>query len=375
MYVNNEDVKDRPRVSNFFLAKQIRPSVIAYSQDLSQKYKNRDEEVKVPLYIDYIKINFIDQFDIKNYNQKYYDDLGLESVEFSNFGATGLFAIIDKEKFGDFFEELDNFVNTTRGFILRAGRPRFIGYIKNFSLLTSKNIIPYNLERDNDIVILTLIDLPVDEDKKQAILKSLDYYLLEQKIDFLYDEKNDRIEVYNSTNDEILKIVQNFDIILSVTNSFNRTIGPSEFNTVKLSQAFEISNSDEDLPIIAILDTGISAKTPLKDILINDDSFTLGGHPFEDTCGKARHGHGTAVAALAALGKTNHINEFAGEVLADAKLLSVKILDRDSGAISESKLLELLYEVKRKYPLIKLFVLTTCYELPKKTNEKYSEYT
>ncbi|WP_454059753.1 S8 family serine peptidase [Elizabethkingia ursingii] len=364
-----------PTFNNIFLANQIRQSVRLYQHDLNFKYENRDAEIEIPLSIDYIRINFIDQFNIKEYNQKYYNDLGLESVEFTNFGTTGLFAVIDDEKFDSYLENLRNFVNKNGRFGIVNNRPRFVGYIKSFSLLTYKDIISYNLEQENDILFINLIDLPADEQKKKTLLESLFAFLYKQEISFIYDEERDRIEIQNATKGQVLKIVQNFDVIISITSSFNRTIGPSEYNTVQINQAFNIINADDDLPIIAILDTGISKETPLKDILIQDNTFTLGGDPFEDKCGWGGNGHGTAVAALAALGRINHINEFNEDVLADAKLLSVKILKNGSGSVSESKFIEILYAIKEKYPTIKIFVLTTCYEECKKTNERFSEYT
>lgn len=364
-----------PRINDRALATRFRPFVRSYDAQVAEKYELRDDGIQIPLSIDYIKIEFIDQFNISKYNPLYYSELGLEGVEFTHLGKTGLFAVIDKDKFDAFFQKLRRFSNPIGRFGILPEKPRFIGYIKSFALLTFRDIINYDVEKDNEIYLLSLVDLPADDVKKQELLQSMVDYFNEKSIEYLYDDERDRIEIYSADDESILKIVQNFDIVLSVTSSFYKTVSPSEFNTVKLNQAFEISNADEDLPIIAIIDTGISTETPLKDILIDDDTFSLVGNPFEDKSGRGRNGHGTAVAALAALGKQNHINEFSEEVVADAKLLSVKILDKDSGAISETKLLEILYRVKAKYPEIKFFVLTTCYSDPKKTNENYSDYT
>ncbi len=113
--------------------------------------------------------------------------------------------------------------------------------------------------------------------------------------------------------------------------------------------------------------------TPLAKIVLQDDTFSLDGNPLIDNCG--RHGHGTLVAGLASLGKINHRNGFTGEVKADAKLLSIKLFGNGDGYLSESKVVNMLREVKEKYPDIGIFVLTTCYKTHKLTNEIFSNYT
>lgn len=374
-FAETEASERNPRFNNRELAIRFAPYIRNYSRDIAEKYENRDREIEIPISIDYVRFDFIDQFNILKYNPLYYSELGLEGVEFTNFGKTGLFAVIDKDKFNAFFSTLQRFALRPRRFDIFPNRPRFISYIKSFALLTYKDILNYDIEKENDIFLLSLADLPADDNMKTTLVEALVKYLEEKSIEFLYDEETDRIELHNVPDDEVVKIIQNFDIVLSVTSSFYRTVSPSEYNTVKLEEGFTISNADDNLPIIAILDTGISEETPLRDILIDDDRFTLVGNPFEDKTGHDRNGHGTAVAALAALGKQNHINAFSADVKADAKLLSVKILDKNSGSISETKLLDTLYEIKDEYPDLKFFVLTTCYDTPKKTNENYSDYT
>jgi len=115
--------------------------------------------------------------------------------------------------------------------------------------------------------------------------------------------------------------------------------------------------------------------TPLNSITIQDDSFSLEGNPLIDVSGNKREGHGTAVAALAALGRFNHLNKFQGEVRADAKLLSIKLFESGNGYLSETQVVRMLYDAKSKYPTMKLFVLTTCYDKFKAKNEPFSSYT
>ena len=124
-----------------------------------------------------------------------------------------------------------------------------------------------------------------------------------------------------------------------------------------------------------MIDTGISVTTALRSLIIDDRTFTLNGDPLVDIANRNRLGHGTAVAGLVALGKLNHGNSFNEEVRADAKLLSIKISENGNGHISEIDLIKMLYDVKDKYPQIKIFTLTTCYNRFKNVNEDFSDYT
>jgi subtilisin family serine protease len=81
--------------------------------------------------------------------------------------------------------------------------------------------------------------------------------------------------------------------------------------------------------IIKYIDPGISTNTPLAPLIINDGNEfdTTGTSPTLDEVN-----HGTSIASIAALGRSlipNHHGEFE----ADAKLLSMKVLNGPSGLI------------------------------------------
>ena len=65
------------------------------------------------------------------------------------------------------------------------------------------------------------------------------------------------------------------------------------FRSVKRDYGFTISNANEELPLIGILDTGISMNTPLAAITVQDTAFTLAGNPLLDVAGgRNLYGHG-----------------------------------------------------------------------------------
>ena len=66
-------------------------------------------------------------------------------------------------------------------------RPRFISYIKSFALLTYIDILNYDIQKENDIFLLSLADLPADDDMKITLVEALVKYLEEKSIEYLYE--------------------------------------------------------------------------------------------------------------------------------------------------------------------------------------------
>jgi hypothetical protein len=339
------------------------------------KNERRNISLKVPHYIDHVIFTFQGQFVISDFFNKYYSDYGLEALAFYDFGKKGLFAIINHDKFQVFMNEVYKFIQIELEDRTDLEFEKYVLYIASFKLLQIREIVKFRLDQIQGLVYLSLIDIPLNERLKTDILKRLFAYLQERNIQFKFDDLNDRLELNNPTSEILQEIIENFDIIESATNSAFTTVRPGDFNTVTREQGINIVNADEDLPIIGIIDTGISSTSAIAPLLIDDRTFTLNGDPFIDTANFQRNGHGTPVAGLATLGKINHFNQFNEDVIADAKALSIKISNGVTGFISEMDLVNMLYDVKAKYPQIKIFTLTTCYDRHKIINETFSDYT
>lgn len=376
--INKEEEDNIPKNYNI-LASSFRTDLNNFNSDIKKKYREKDTTLDIPYDIDYVKITFQGIFAIKDTWEKYYNDFGLEAAAFYDFAKKGLFAVANRDKFQTFITNIHNFIEYELEGNHDVKYSNYIKYISSFELLRANDILKFDLENVGSFVYLSIIDLPLDEEVKQQIIQSLISYMVENDINYRYDTENERIELKNSNAEQIQKIVQNFDIIESATCSAFTTVRPSEFNTVERQFGFTIQNAGEDLPIVGIIDTGISQQTALAPLIINDTTFTLAGNPLIDQAGRRSGlhflGHGTAVAGLVALGKHNHRNNFEGDVIADAKLLSIKISDNGNGYISEVDLLKMLYAVKAKYPEIRLFTLTTCYGNFMYKNEAFSDYT
>ncbi|HET7732866.1 MAG TPA: S8 family serine peptidase [Paludibacter sp.] len=369
---------EEPVVPNYVpMAQRLETCRTQFIVDRSERQANRDTSIQVPANIEFIRISFLDQFILDKFFTQWVNEFGLEAVTVSNFGKEVLFAVIDKVKFKHFTESVLQFA---RRWLLHDERASFsnkITYIDSFRLLTSADILRFDIQQIGEVVVLNTLDFQLLSLKlQQALLNSMEVFLTENNVNFTIDGENNRIELFGATAAVVKQLADNFDIVESITCSLSSVVRPSDFNVTKREYGFRILNANEDLPLIGILDTGISMQTPLADITLQDTSFTLAGNPLTDTAGgRHLHGHGTGVAALAALGRENHLNEFNGEVRADAKLLSLKLSDTGSGYLSETKIIEMLYAAKAKYPELSIFVLTTCYNDPKAVNETFSSYT
>lgn len=369
----DNESRANPEPNYFYVARMFRNDLQSYHEDLETKVATKDNTINVPYDVDYIEVDFMGQFHLERYYSIWYSTFGLEGVNFTNFNRTALFSIADREKFQVFISSVEGLINRGLEGNEDAIYNKNILFVKNFKLLSLSDVLQVNADNLGDVAILKTIELPASPEIENGIIEALEFYLNDHIIDYEIDRNTNRIEVYNPTLDILIAIAQNFDVIESITSSLSGIIRPGMYNVPSRGFGFEIANAEDELPLIGILDTGISMQTPLANITLPDDTFTLDGNPLIDDCGN--DGHGTMVGALAALGRDNHFNNFQGEINADARLLSIKLIGNGDGYLSEKKVIELLYNAKKKYPTLCIFVLTICYKTHKSTNETFSNYT
>jgi len=351
-------------------AVRFRTYLTKYENDQEIRINERNQNLGVSEHFEYIRITFLGQFNVQKYFQPWINDCGLMGVEFSKFNHEILFAVVNRDRFDTFLDNIDNFVKKESGENDNLNYIGKIRYIKSFKLFSTGDIIRH--DNDTGLLNVKLVEFPLDYKERQIIVGDLREYLLERGLEFVEGDTN--LELYNASVDQALEIAKNFDIVLSVTSGMATVIRPDILNLPERSYGFEISNSDEDLPIIGILDTGISNLTPLASILLDDTEFNLTGSPVYVDNIDGGQGHGTGVAALAALGRNAYRLNYIGEIPSDAKLLSMKILDDNYGYISQSAVISVLTAAKAKYPDLKVFVLTICFSQHKLINENPSHY-
>lgn len=351
------------------MANAFRSYLGRFINDLRNRVSSRDPGLEVPAHIEYLQVMFHSQFIVSAFYSQWFNEFGLQGVHFSKFNTEVIFFIAERRKFAGFLNQVENFIRKELDEDPAATYSGKILFVKEFKLLTSPDMLQYG-EAGALMNFRIVDDFPMNKQVFSGIFEALVKYFRDNNIEFNYSESAKNLEVLGSTEQQIREIVDNFDIVLQVTSSLATVIGPSALNLPERSYGFEISNAGEDLPLIGIVDSGISNATPLAVILENDQAFNLTGTSvFEDSVN-----HGTAVGALAALGKKAYAYGYRGSIPADARLLSIKIVDSASVFLSQRAVLAQLVAAKAKYPGIKIFVLTVCYQGHKSTNEDYSSY-
>jgi subtilisin family serine protease len=341
-------------------------SITLFYEGKKIRESHRNHALQVPTNVDYIKIYFHDVFDSSIFENRYRANFGLSPVFYTEFNTIGLFAIVESGRFEYFIKQLHIFIETTDHL-----NPKYhpdIKFIKEFTFFSSEQIIHYR-EYKKHIVINLIDNVELFQNYFRPIEASLLRYLKEKGANFYQDLNTNKIELLDAPEAIVKEIADNFDIIQSINAYAAGYVKPSVFNLPDKSFGFEVSNSKEDLPIIGIIDTGISEQTPLKGLIVNvDNALNLTSTPL--ILDEANHG--TAVATLAALGAKlypNHIGIFE----ADAKLLIIKTLNTNEGYIAESEVIRLIRTANEQYG-VQIFTLTIGYTEHKTNNEEVSEY-
>ncbi|MGV8137044.1 MAG: S8 family serine peptidase [Mangrovibacterium sp.] len=362
---NDDEEKNKNRKDYRLMASVFSECFVKYELDYAVRVENRTVEVKN--HFDSIEINFFAGFDEVKFKAYYVGNFGLELLQLSHFNRKGLFAIEDEEKFASFLEQINIFISNQENDEDKSFDAK-IKFIKNFKLYSTDG----RLGNINNYAVIHLSFIGVGsfiEDDVIAPQKvDLSSFLNEKGIVYIFDEQFG--EIYN-VNDGILKtILDNFDFIYTTCSGSGAIITPSKFNLPKREYGFEITNSAEELPIIGVIDSGVSAQTPLSSILVGTDGEydTTGTGSFNDNAD-----HGTGVAAFAAFGK-RLIPGYNGPVAADAKILPIKIIDGMRGAISQRKVVDLIWDANILYG-VRIFTLTIGYtDFPLKDNQEFSSY-
>jgi len=344
----------------------LKNSISLYTQGKSIRESNRNKELNISLFIDYIEIEFYDTFFSKDFKLKYRSDFGIYPVAFYQFNTIGLFAVVEQTLFTKFFAELNRII-ASKNIKEETYNPN-IRFIKSFRYhdvgIQTKSI------EEKSHYILELTDNP--ELFQETILpleKQLDNYFTQREIKYFPDIEHNRIELLNVSKDIIQEIANNFDIIQTINAHDSGFIRPSLVGTPIRSFGFDIETPSDNLPIVGIIDSGISKLTPLKDLIINQgNKFDVTGtSPLEDNCN-----HGTGVATLAAFGDKLYPTT-RGTVEPDAKLLSIKVTNSSSTGLLNKDVIDLIRQANEKYK-IKLFNLCIGYTDSKEENSLIDNY-
>ena len=379
LYFNNPqegivEYKPRPGGGSPKPEEEVNYTPIANAFELSknnflanQAIRHEKRTLVVPNHFDLIEIEFQAYFDQPQFEQIYFNNFGLSLVHLSKFNKIGLFIINDTERFSSFLNQLDIFIRNVRE-NLSTDFDSNIKYIYSFKLYDSGemirdidnfNVLHFSLIRHE--LLQTEIIVP----QQDALIN----FLTERKIS--YNTGEDVIEIFNLSEDILNEILDNFDMIYATCSGSGSIIRPDAFNLPAREFGFTISNENiAELPIIGIIDSGISNNTPLAPLIVNpgvDYDLTNTGLFFDYA------DHGTGVAAFAAIGN-RLIPDYRGVIESDARVLPIKILNNQSAPISQSNILNLIRKANAEYG-VRIFTLTIGYgQFPISDNNEFSSY-
>lgn len=365
---NEKETNDSPDYA--FMIENFRKNLSEWRYEKQQRISERNPDLNLQ-HIDFIKIIFQGQFALNDYFQIWYNDYGLEVVQVDDFGTSILFAVSDNN-FSTFISGIQGFIDKESGQNTDALYPNNIKFVKSFQLLTTDRIL--NRIAAEELLNFRLADLNIEIGRREAVLNSLTEYLNQNNLIYNLDEDSSNLEIRGLTEAQLEELVKNFDVILQVTSALTTIVRPIEFNQNQKDYGFTINVTNQNVPIIGIIDSGVSSNTPLEPLIIVDEELNLTNTPVnEDNTDRGR-GHGTAVAALAAMGKKPYINGYSQNLSYDAKILPIKITDETTSYISQYHVVQKLKLAKEKYPNLKIFTLSICYKKHKLYNEHNSSY-
>lgn len=347
------------------MANQFEQSKQQFFQSQTVRHQNRSLEI--PVHFDLIEIEFQGCFDQQGFEQAYYNDFGFSLVHLSRFNHRGLFIIHDDEKLADFMHQVDIFVSNARN-IQQAEYNNKIKFIRSFKLYGSEEM-KRNIDNFQVLHFSFIKHGLHQENLIRPQLDSLQNYLSQKEVGFRMDES--ALEVYDSSKEVMEELLNNFDIIYATCSGSGAIIRPNPYNLPEREFGFSINEDNIDaLPVIGVIDTGVSNQTPLTPLLINPGKkydLTGTGLFFDHT------DHGTGVAAFAALGN-RLIPDYRGEVESDARILPIKVSDSSEFPISQKKIVETIKMAHEEYG-VKIFTLTIGYgKFPLNDNEEISAY-
>jgi len=348
----------------------FRRIIRTYERDFNIRQDQRNPDIQVPAEIVCVEMTFFGWFDSGDFEIKYRQDFGLLPLKFFDLNTKVLFAVIDSDLFANFLAQLQSYVDTADH--AHPAYDKKISYIKDVRFHGTERILQHEI-RDGEIAYLSLLNNIELDELTEPSIKAISNYLEDKQVRFVYNPESNEFEVRSINQQQLTEIAQNFDFVHSINSQRYLITRPSRFETNIKEYPFKIVTEDEQLPLIGVVDTGVSSTTPIGSLLVNQDGrYGLNGmDPRVDDADNG-YGHGTSVAALAALGPQLS-GEISPTLYAQARILSIKVLGDFNGVLSNSELVELIKSAHAEYG-VRIFNITICYERPLVTGAAFSDY-
>jgi hypothetical protein len=333
-------------------------NIIFYS---NQKLRNEKRKIHFEKNIDLIKINFFTIFN-KDLINKFEERYGLSPVSFSDFNKTVILEIIDPKRFLNFGAHLKMVIESPNKTKYEGEVFNLIALIQKFEFIGSSYRMQTSRE-DGVLVTLASSSNAIYKTQKDELFN----YLNTNKIDYTFNTNTpDIIDIKYILKNDIKFIADNFDIIHLITSTRALKVRSGEYGGVRREFGFTIE-SNERLPIVGIIDSGINVLDPLREIIIQTSYDHTNTGAFWDELG-----HGTMVAGLVTLGE-DFLKEIKEKYIAKARLMSIKALHFNNDEINIPQLILDIRDAKNKFN-VRIFNMSLNIPKAKRYNEGFSQF-
>src|SRR5690554_5158037 len=242
--------------------------------------------IELPIYIDVIEIKFYVTFN-QDLKSKFHSTYGLMPMEYKDFNKTVLFEVIDEKGFENFKNHIEYIINSEDDLEYTGKSYNLIALIHEFSFFDKRRM---GLSAEG--VCISLFHFAQSNAMEQ--INILIQFLEDSEAKYRLTENSELLYLENPTEETLLLIDRNFDIVKGMTSSKTAKVRPGIYGNVRFEYGFKVFIS-EDLPIIGIIDTGVTTIDPFEGLVVGTINLTSSN----DT---DHTGHGTMVAGLAIFG-------------------------------------------------------------------------
>lgn len=261
---DDDDIKKnyQPKEDSF------RRSINSFRNGQIERTQNRNPELNIPNTIDHIVLQFHDYFDSGKFENVYRSQFGLSAIAFEAYHTKAIFAIVDQVLFENFKKSIISFISDSSN---KQAYSSLIKYIVDFNYYGTPQLKRY--EKIKAQVVVNLMDsIELYEKQIVPITDSLLTYCKVRNLEHRFDGDTNKLELFKVKENTLQAIADNFDVIHTINSYNSAIIKPSEFNLKEISYGFEISNAEDDLPLIGIIDSGIEKNTPLSTLILNSNT-------------------------------------------------------------------------------------------------------
>lgn len=350
----SEDKTEEPTIKQFQVA-NLRRYFIDFTQSYESRYASRT--IEFPAYIDLIEIRFFPIFN-KDLKKKFFNKYGLLPVSYNDFNRTVVFEVVDKNSFEVFKDDIEIIIFRDEDVPYLGEDYNLIATIYKFRFIDER----VKTNEDEAIILSAFQSASIEIASLQK--ERLKQFLTESSLSFSTNDNEDLFYLSQASNDIIISIARNFDIIQSITSSRAFNVRPGMLGTLRMEHGFEVE-IPLNLPTVGIIDTGVNAIGPFDNLIV-PGGINITGETDTDISG-----HGTLVSGLAIFGQ-DLPSSMEDSYIAKCKVLPIKVLHNNNDGINFPLLLQAIRTANQDEG-VRIFNMSLVF-FPKKYNESFSEF-